>query len=554
MTVQNGFKQWLVLLMAPGLIGISYYYYRTWYHSAQHVAPKKSAVHEQKQDLSGSTQACGAVDGALVKERAWSELQSLTKDTVVQVIAQVAQFDWLEPYKTPAQGQGSGSAFFINDKGELITNAHVVNQSKAVFVQIPTFGKRRFEVDVVAISPERDLALLRLKPDDVKLLKEVLKRVPVLTLGDSDKVTRAQEIMTLGYPLGQNSLKSTTGVVSGRERINGQYMIQISAPINPGNSGGPSLDRCGFVIGVNSVTALEAQNVNYIIPSNEVELFLHQIERLQDNGKIKFLRRPTLGLIYNNANDDLASYLGNPVPSGLYVVDTPAGSPLYKAGVQSGDMIYEIDGYRLDEFGEMNVASIDDKMSITDYISRLLIGDTVKLKVYRKGKELNLSFILDQTEPMAIRRMFPGYEPMDYEIIGGMVIMPLSLNHVQILIPAAPELTRYAELKNQLEPALIITHVMPDSAVTRARIIGLGAVLSEINGTPVKTLADFRAALKKSVKNDMVVVKTTENTIVAFPLKRMLMDEKKLSESYYYKITPHVQELIRECCPQETKA
>jgi len=480
--------------------------------------------------------------------RAWHDLQSLTKDTVVQVIAQIAQFDWMEPYKTPSQGQVSGSAFFINDRGELITNAHVVNQARAVFIQVPSLGKRRLEVDVLGICPERDLALLRLKPDDFALVQKTLKKFPVLQFGDSDKVARSEEILTLGYPLGQNSLKSTTGVVSGREHINGQYMIQISAPINPGNSGGPSLNRCGQVVGVNTAgfTAASAQNVNYIIPSNEVLLFLGQLEKLPATNGIKFLRRPVLGLLCNNATDELAAFLGNPLPSGLYIVDTPVGSPLQKIGITAGDMLYELDGHRLDEFGDMNVPWSEDRISIADYVSRLMLGDTVHVKVYRKGKLLDLSFVLDQCDPTPIRRMYAGYEKIDYEIIGGMVFMQLSLNHVQHLIAMCPELSRYAELKHQTEPALVITHVMPDSAATRARSVGIGAIISEVNGKSVKTLDEFRAAVRLGIKDDRVTIRTTENTFTVLPLSKMLADEKKLSDNYYYRITEFVQSLLKE--------
>lgn len=491
-------------------------------------------------------------DNATVQS--WSDIQSMTRDTVAQVIAQVAQFDLLEPYKTPAQGQVAGSAFFINEQGELITNAHVVNQAKAVFIQIPSLGKRRLEVDVIGISPDRDLALLRLKPEELILIKETLGKVPRLFFGDSDKVSRAEEIMALGYPLGQQSLKSTTGVVSGREHISGKYMIQISTAINPGSSGGPSINRCGQVVGVNTAGIMPAQNVNYIIPSNEVQLFLKQIGQLPEKdpisvdhvSNIKFLRRPVLGVMYNNATDDLAKFFGNPQPGGLYIVETLTGSPLHKIGVKTGDMMYEINGHKLDVFGDMTMPGMEDKMSITDYVSGLMLGDLIHIKIYRNGKEMDLSFKLDHSDPNGVRQIYPGYESIDYEIIGGMVVMQLSLNHVQGLLSVAPELARYAEPKTQLDPALIITHVMPDSAVTRARSIGLGAVFSEVNGEPVKTLDDFRNAVKKSLETGVLTIKTIENTFAVFPFPRILTDEKKLSENYYYKITDFVQGLIKE--------
>lgn len=533
---------WIVVVL-----GVGFFAYRSY------VAHKDLAVvvERLKEEVNRVHQPDGSLAPAPVTEvcevRSWSDLQDLTKDTVVQVISEIALFNLLEPYKSPEQGRMSGSGFFISEEGDLLTNAHVVNQAKAVFIQIPSLGKRRLEVDVIGIGHEYDLALVRLRPEARKEVEKVIGKIRFLQFGDSDKLSRSQEIMTLGYPLGQQSLKSTTGVISGYEAINGQHMIQISAPINPGNSGGPSLNRCGQVIGVNTagMPSAEAQNINYIIASNDVKLFLAQLDKITTPG-LKFLRRPFLGVLPNIATEELTKYLGNPQPGGLYVIAVYEGSPLCKSGVVPGDMIYEIDGHKIDVFGDLNVAWSEDKISYSDYISRLMPGDKVSLKVYRKGKEKNVTCLFDQTKLAPVRRIYPGYEPIDYELFGGMVIMQLSINHLPLLIQAAPELTKYLDFKNQMKPVLIITHVMPDSAVIRARSLGVGAVLSEVNGEPVGTLDDFRAALEKSFSNDLVTMKTSENVFTALPFRKILEEEKRLSANYFYHITDAVQALMKK--------
>src|SRR5205085_8958749 len=108
---------------------------------------------------------------------------------------------------------------------------------------------------------------------------------------------------------GQTALKSTTGVVSGRER----NFIQISAPINPGSSGGPLLNAQGQVIGINSAGIVEAQNVGYAIPINDLILILPELK------VTSLLRRPFLGLFFNNGSKELVQYLGNPQPGGCYI-------------------------------------------------------------------------------------------------------------------------------------------------------------------------------------------------------------------------------------------
>lgn len=488
--------------------------------------------------------------GKMSKHQLWSSLQRKFKDTVVQVFSHITEFNWVEPYKSPNQMEVSGTAFFINDQGELITNAHVVDQARVVYIQVPSSGKRRFEVDIIGTCPERDLALLKLKPDELKAMKKESGKdtLAYLSLGDSDLVQRADKIMTLGYPLGQQGLKSTTGVVSGREHLAGHYFIQIDAAINPGNSGGPSLDCKGYVIGVNSAGIKEAQNVGYIIPINEVKLFLEQLRSMPATNGSKLLRKPFLGVLFNNANEDLTAYLGNPAPGGLFVVEIYKGSPLHKAGVQAGDMIYKINGYPVDVYGEMNVPwSKEDKISVIDYVSRLKLGEDVVIEYYRKGVRKQAKFSFSTTELPPIRRMFPGYEKIDYEVIGGLVVMPLTLNHVVLLAKFAPELMQYADIRKHMEPALLITHVLLNSPASRARCIGAGGIISQVNDKPVKTLEEFRAAVLEGARpGGFLTIKTTENIFVALPLDTVTDDEAQLASTYFYQPSQIYYELAKK--------
>lgn len=481
-----------------------------------------------------------------LKKQLWSSLQARLKNTVVQVIAQIAEFNWVEPYKSPTQTEGAGTAFFINSDGELITNAHVVDQAQVVYIQIPTIGKRRFEVQVLAVSPERDLALLKLSDNDLKQIKQILGKdqLVYLNFGDSDKIERADKIMALGYPLGQHGLKSTTGVVSGREHLSGQHFIQISAPLNKGNSGGPSLNNSGEVIGVNSAIIQGAQNVGYIVPINDVRLFLEQYRSLPDQNGTKLIRKPFLGVLFNNASESLTTFLGNPLPGGLYVVEVYKGSPLDKAGIKAGDMIYKLNNIPVDIYGEMHAPWLgEEKISIIDYVSRLKLGQNIHVEYYRKGVKKHASFSFDQSEKPPIGRVYPGYEKIDYEIIGGLVIMQLTLNHVMLLAQYAPELVQYADLRKHHKPALLITHIMLNSPSSRARSIGAGAVLSQVNGQDVFTLKDFRSALLKSAENKFLTIKTKDNAFLVLPTEDILASEQRLASTYFYPFSKGYQAL-----------
>ncbi len=471
----------------------------------------------------------------------WRPVQEAIHDTVVQIFSQVAEIDLLEPYKTPAQFGARGSGFFINDQGYLVTNAHVVDQAIAIWVCIPALGKHFVTAHIIGICPERDLALLCVDNEDLEIIRQELGGISFLSLGDSDLVRRADEVLALGYPLGQESLKSTTGVISGRE----QHFIQISAPINPGSSGGPLLNINGEVIGINSGGFQEAQSVGYIIPINDLKLIL------PDLYKTTLLRKPFLGILSSHGTESLTSFLGNPKPGGCYVVEVVKDSPIYKAGVQKGDMIYEINGNRLDIYGDMNVEWSEDKVSIVDYISRLGLGEDVHLVVYRNAERMELTVKFDQADVLPIHKIYPGYEDIDYEIFGGMVVMPLTINHIKLLADRAPGLSDYARLNNQAEPVLLITHVFHNSYVSRTRTITAGITINKVNGVAVKTLDEFREAIKRSVQNDYFVMNVADNItrasddiLVVLPFRKILEEGLTLSRDYRYPLSETVKELL----------
>jgi serine protease Do len=482
------------------------------------------------------------VEKIVTSAQVWRPIQTRVKDTVVQIFAHVAAVDMLRPYRSPSEGSSCGSGFFISDQGDIITNAHVVDQAKAVWIQIPSLGKRIVDVDIVGISPDRDVALLRVRPDSLEIIRKELGAVPFLTLGDSDLVLRSDEVLALGYPLGQQALKSTNGIISGRENS----MIQMSAPINPGSSGGPLLNMQGEVIGINSAGIVEAQNVGYAIAINDLKIVL------PDLYNVRIVRKPFLGVLFNNASDSLTEFLGNPAPGGCYVAEVVKGSPLDKAGVKQGDMIYAINGYALDIFGDMRVPWSEDKISLIEYVGRLSIGETINLVVYRYGERKEISLVFGYAELPAIRKIYPGYDEIDYEIFAGMVVMPLSHDHIQLIGPQAPGLTHFAEMRRSTDPALVVTHIFRNSQLFRTRTIKVGSTINEINGMKVATLEDFRKAVKSGMSSKFLTLRasenmsrTTDNVLVAMPMEKLLREEEQLSKDYQYPITAHTQELLK---------
>ena len=528
-------------VIVGGLLLLGVYYVAKSNKQTEELRSEIQALKETKQtqDVDKVPEA-QVVEKVVMQHEAWRDVQERVRNTVVQVFSQVAEMDIRQPYKTPSQYKSSGSGFFIDDNGYIITNAHVVIQAKSVWVQIPHFGKRIFDTTIVGIAPDHDLALLRMSDEGVEVVRRELGTIPYLQLGDSDLVHRADEVMALGYPLGQESIKSTTGVISGREST----MIQMSAAINPGSSGGPLLNIKGQVVGINTAMVMEAQNAGYIIPVNDLKIILTSLS------KEKIVRKPFLGVLFNNATDALTEYLGNPQPGGPYIVEVVKNSTLYKAGVLRGDMIYEINGHRVDQYGEMNVPWTEDKISITDFVSRLSIGDKVTIVLYRNGKRKEVTTTFKQMDLMPIRKVYPNFEEIDYETCAGMVIMELTINHVAALANKAPALTNFADIKNQSEPVLIVTHVFPTSYVARTRTLSEGTTINEVNGQIVHSLEDFRKAVKKSVDTGFLTLRVSDNIMhisdhvfIVLPFDRVIGEEQQLAFDYRYPFTALNKEL-----------
>jgi len=168
---------------------------------------------------------------------------------------------------------GSGSGFFINEDGFLITNFHVVERETRIEVTVFQKAKNGFEtkkfkkVKIEAINPFVDLALLKIEDlGDTKL--------PFVYLGDISRIKAGEEVFAIGNPLGLERTV-TNGVISTKNRaFEGLLYIQTNADINPGNSGGPLFNLAGEVIGVTNMGYIFAGGLGFAIPVNYVKHFI----------------------------------------------------------------------------------------------------------------------------------------------------------------------------------------------------------------------------------------------------------------------------------------
>jgi serine protease Do len=473
----------------------------------------------------------------------WLHVQKNVEHSVVQIFSSVARINWLRPYQTPDEVTSAGSAFFINEKGDLLTNYHVVNHARSVMIRLPRLGQLQYRAEVVGVCPERDVALLRLTEKARVQIEAKIGQIPYVIFGDSDQVGRTQEVMALGFPLGRFSLKSTIGNISGWEHIGGQSLIQLTSPLNPGNSGGPTVNNRGEVIGINSSGIFSAQNTGFFIPINEITHIL------ADLYTTPLLRKPVLGADFSIYLDTMREYLGNPDGGGWYVTHVYKGTLLDRAGVQSGDVLYQINGYDLDCYGEVEVSwATDTRVSALDLLNRYNMGDVISLVLYRQGERKEVTITLDDSFILPVRRMFSDFEKIEYEMFGGMVILPLSINVINALLDydnsLASVMTRYARPDAQYEEGLVITHVFPDSPAKEAKLLDPGLIIDTINGRKVRTLADLRVALLRHKKEKFFTITTQhERRFIVLSYDEVRQKEAKLALQNGYMVSRLVKAL-----------
>lgn len=287
---------------------------------------------------------------------------------------------------TMKQEVGGGSGFIISADGLILTNKHVANDSKADYTVLTNDGKK-YSAKVLAIDPVQDLAVMKIEANELKPLK----------LGNSDSLKLGQTAIAIGNALGEFRNTVSVGVISGLARkitastnrgssselLEG--LIQTDAAINPGNSGGPLLNLRGEVIGVNTAIASGAQNIGFSIPINKAK---RDIESVKATGKISV---PYLGVRYVMLTEELVAKEKLLVKQGALLrgsEDGPAvikNSPAAKVGLMAEDIILEIGGQKINEDN-----------SLASLIQKYQVGDTVKIKIQRNNKEMELYLILEE--------------------------------------------------------------------------------------------------------------------------------------------------------------
>ncbi|MGB9712860.1 MAG: DegQ family serine endoprotease [Dissulfurimicrobium sp.] len=367
------------------------------------------------------------------------------------------------PHKFRQMGLGSG--FIISQDGYILTNNHVV--SGADVIKVKLYDGREFKAKVIGTDPQSDIAVIKIPATNL----------PVLKLGDSDKIEVGEWAIAIGNPFGLKETV-TVGVISakGRDRVgisDYEDFIQTDAAINPGNSGGPLLNIYGEVIGINTAIFSKSggyMGIGFAIPINMAKVIKDQ---LIAKGKIT---RGWLGVVIQDVTEDLAKSFGLKKKEGVLVADVTNGSPAEKAGIKREDVIIELNGVKINDSGELR-----NKIALT------APGTVVKLEIERNGKRLSI--------PVTIAEQPQG--------IAASLTQPKLLERLGFTVQdITPEIAE--QLGYKRGQGVVISDVEYGSIAAQ---VGLrpGMLIEEVNRQRVHNVVEFNKALLK--QNKMVLLR-----------------------------------------------
>jgi S1-C subfamily serine protease len=483
--------------------------------------------------------------------------------SVVRITCQSVALDWFNPYKTDSGNEGIGTGFFINTNSKqksdtnsfIITCAHVIENAVRIWITVPSHGKDKFEAELISVCFDKDIALLRIL--DYTFSNSYIE------FGDSDTIKNGSTVTAIGYPAGQDKLKFTRGIISGRQ----DRYLQTDAPINHGNSGGPLMDDTNKVIGINTarISSSIADNIGFATPIYDLIVIL--TEMLACDGKQlreKIIYQPHLACEFNNSSIFLSTVFRLPAEFnsyGYYIKNIAVSSPLYHTGLRSGDILLSFDNMLIDNHGECIVKWNKEKVHLNHILTRYKISAQVSIKYWNSSKINNAEYTQLPSDvqiitsnvnfqvpfPYEIKEHHYPFEPIDYEIFAGLILMKLTLNHIygslknkSISKEQFYYLKQYIEPVNRAISVIIISCVLPGSNISTMDIIFSGDIVEKINGKTITTLTDVRNALRNPINVDAkpyMIIKTTIGTIACISYKKIIQDEIFLSDKYKYPIS-----------------
>lgn len=404
-----------------------------------------------------------AVVNISVKGKVKVELPAMLRDPMFRKFFgdQFPEMDGNGPREKEVQGAGSG-VIVDAAKGYVLTNNHVIKDADEIFVVLK--DKRQLKADVVGRDEEGDIAVLKIKADNLV----------ALPIGHSDQLQVGDYVVAIGNPFGLGHTV-TSGIVSalGRSGLgieSYENFIQTDASINPGNSGGALINLRGELVGINTAIVSGSGGggnvgIGFAIP---IDMAANTMTQLVTNGKIE---RGQLGIQIQDVTPELADALGINTNQGAVVAHVQTGSPAEGAGIKDGDVVTAL-----------NNVPVEGAADLKNKVGLLHIGDTVTVDLLRKGDKKTLTVKI-------------GKRPNDGRVAGaGADGKGITGDHELLKGASFSAIPDEVLQDNPKATGVFVVDVDGDSAAARAGLQP-GDIIVSCNQIDVKTTAElFKAA------------------------------------------------------------
>jgi serine protease Do len=377
--------------------------------------------------------------------------------------------------------RGVGSGFVLSADGFIMTNAHVVEGADEVIVTLT--DKRELKAKIIGSDKRTDVAVIKVEATGL----------PIVKIGDSNRVRVGEWVMAIGSPFGLDNTV-TAGIVSAKARETGDFLpfIQTDVAINPGNSGGPLLNMRGEVIGINSQIYSRSggfQGISFAIPIDEA---MRVSEQLRASGRVV---RGRIGVQIGEVTKEVAESIGLPKPAGALVRSVEADAPAAKGGVEAGDIITKFDG-----------KTIERSTDLPRLVGGTKPGTKSTVTVFRRGQSRDLAVTVAEipAETPARKASAPADPPK-----------PTGAGQAVGL--AVAELTDAQKKDLKLKGGVRVTAALEAAARAGLRE---GDVIVAVANAEVNSVAEFEAALSKADRSKPINVLFRRGEMAQFALIR----------------------------------
>jgi S1-C subfamily serine protease len=416
------------------------------------------------------------------------------RESVVKVSATMRAPELMRPWTKASPREGSGTGVVIEGK-RILTNAHVVSYASQLFVESYQ-SSDKLVATVEWVSPGIDLAVLKLEDESFFDKRTPLPRTHALP-------SVKESVLVYGYPQGGSSMSVTKGIVSrieftGFSENTSGVRVQVDAAINPGNSGGPAIID-GKIVGLIFSKLTQADNIGYIIPTEEIDLFLDDVKDGTYDGKPGM--HDILQTLENEALREMLKLDKKDTGMVVHAPDkTDKDYPL-----KEWDLLTKIGDADIDNTGMVKIKG-DIRLRFQYLIQKLVKDGKVPFTVIRDGKEISIELPVSSKREMLIDSLhgkYPSYfvygplafAPLTSDLLAGMGDRFFSL----LSLIGSPIATRRGDQpKFRGEQLVIVTAPMFPHKIGKGYSNPLLKVVKEVNGVRIKNMKHFVEVLRDS--------------------------------------------------------